>query len=421
MIQQTYRIEVVKDTRSEAIFHHPNGFETKVLCFGTEQLGAIRGRKFGAYRPDLIIMDDLEDDVMVRNPILRDNTKRLFEDSVLPALDREVGQIVAIGTILHDDCLMAKLVSADHYTEFYKLFYRSLARNKKTGELESLWPEKWSVKDLLEIRKTKPEMFAKEYQGNPVSGSLQNFSYKDFRYWKIENGDYLLLGEDGVVVGRGSLKDCKPGIGIDLAWEEGRVNDYTVVMPGLITPGSDILICDYFCEKGVKPDYFEEVLFSMEERMRTITGRPVPIGFEKRMLEKVMKWQMKQAMKRRNKYLIFKDISVPADKISRIVTVLQPRYKQGAIYHKKGMRDLEEQLIRIPSGTFDDLPDAENLLVRLFESAPVVRKSEVEGKDDPGFTWLLDQVRAKKKKPTSSFVFGKTRKLTEIPAKQTWR
>ena len=56
-----------KDAEGDTIFSHPDGFSVRVLCKGADQLGSIRGERFGAYRPSLILVDDLEDDELVRN------------------------------------------------------------------------------------------------------------------------------------------------------------------------------------------------------------------------------------------------------------------------------------------------------------------------------------------------------------------
>ena len=196
-------------------------------------------------------------------------------------------------------------------------------------------------------------------------------------------------------------------------------------MPGYLTPNADLLIDDYFCEKGVRPDQFEQVLFKMEEKLRKITNRTVYVGFEKAKLEKVTKWFLKQAMMRRNQWLNLKDVPWVSDKISRIVTPLQPRYKMHTIYHKKGMGELEYQLMRIPSGTHDDLPDAEQILCRLLEYAPQ-KRTEAPVSDDSHFEWLrtrhIKKKAAESRKSKVPFVFGKKSKnLRELPAKESWR
>lgn len=413
-IKKAYGITITKDSEGDTIFRHPDGFETRVLCKGSEQIGSIRGEKFGAYRPDLFIVDDLEDDEMVRNPDRRRELQQLFDEALVPAGDRELCTFLVIGTILHDDSLMAKLVSKDYYKEYRKLLYRAKWKDSQ-GNWSSLWPEKWTLAQLEILEKDKPEVFAKEYQNDPVSGVMSKFKREDFRYWRIENMHYILFGPEGEVVSKGSLMDCKAAIACDLAWEEKRESDFSVIMPGYLTPQSDLLIDDYIFKKGLRPDEMEEILFTMEKRLRDITGQSIPIGFEKAKLEKVMKWLLKEAMRKRNKYLWFKDLQWDGDKIQRIVTRLQPRYSQHVIYHKKNMGDLENQLLRVPSGTHDDLADAAQGLVQLLEY-PRGKSKPQQKSADPEFDWWRKQAIDAKKPKKSHFIYGnKGKNGFEIP------
>jgi len=89
------------------------------------------------------------------------------------------------------------------------------------------------------------------------------------------------------------------------------------------------------------------------------------------------------------------------------------------------MGDLEYQLMRIPSGTHDDLPDAEQILCRLLEYAPSIGKLKAPV-DDPHFEWLRDRELKRKnsikKKTKVPFAWGmKKTKLRELPAKESWR
>lgn len=363
-------IKITKDAEGDAEIRHPDGFTTKILCRGVDQIGSVRGVKFGAYRPDLIIGDDMEDDELVKNPMRRGELQQLFDEALVPAGEKGLCQFIVVGTVLHDDCLLSKLVSKDYYPEWYKLFYKARRDNHT-----SLWPEKWTVEYLDQMEKDKPTVFAKEMQNDPVAGRNARFRREDFRYYRIENKEYVLLSEFGEVVARGRLSDCVPAIACDLAWKEKRESDACVIMPGYLTPGAEILIEDYITEKGLKPDQIANHLFLMEERMRNITGQIVPIGFEKAMLENVTQWFLKQEMRRRNKYLMTKELIWDTDKITRIETRLVPRYSQHVIYHKKGMGNLEHQLERHPYGTHDDLVDAEQGLVQLLQYPRKAEKS----------------------------------------------
>lgn len=413
-----FGVQIRKDSEGDTIFRHSDGFETQVICAGRDQIGTLRGRKFGAYRPDLVIVDDVEDDEMVKNPDRRVDLMNNFDEVIMLLGERNIVQVIVIGTILHDDSQMAKLVDLNHYKEFRKLLFRG--RNKlKDGSLQSLWEYKWTVEELNQMEKDNPSKFAKEIQNDPSTGLLQDIHNEDFRYWYIEEGQYVLQDENNRVVSRGTFNTCKAGVACDLAWDEKRQDDFSVIMPGFLTMQSDILVDDYICKKGLKPDEIEEILFSMEARLKGLTKTPIPFGFEKAKLEKIIQYLMKLAMRKRNRALWFKPLLWDSDKITRIVTRLQPRYKQHMIYHKRGMGDLERQLVRVRSAAHDDLSDALQGLVQLLEYPKVEKPPTAQ--ENNFMWWRQTAIDYKKPKKKERYVFGARKRQFEIPHTITFR
>ncbi len=236
----------------------------------------------------------------------------------------------------------------------------------------------------------------------------------------IENNKYVLFNRVGNVKSFGELKDCKAAIACDLAWEEKRENYFTVIMPGFLTPQSDLLVDTYICRKGIKPHEIEEMLFEMETRLRQITGNTVPIGFEKAKLEKVVRWLLQQAMKKRNHFLVLKDLLWDGDKIQRIETRLESRYSQHVIYHRHGMGELEGQLLRVRSAVHDDLPDAEQGLVQLLQEPKFVKKNDTD--KDTEFNWWRQQAINARNPKRNRYIFGsRATSLTAIPAQVAYR
>lgn len=408
------RITMPRDAEGDTIFRHPDGFETMVLCKGVEQIGSLRGVKFGAWRPDLVMGDDMEDDELVRSPERRAQLQEDF-DSVLTPIGGDINtKHVYVGTILHDDCQLAKLVSRDHYQEYFKLFYAAHI-NADTPEESSLWPYRYTLEFLHDLRRNKPLVYAKEYQNNPVAGLNSRFQKEDFRYWREENGKVTLLNVDGSVMKVYDYKDCKAAIACDLAWKEKRTADSTVLMPGFLTPNAELLVESYICKKGMRPDELAEQLFVMVARLEGLTGSTVPIGFEKAMLENVSQWLLKREMQRRNKYLLTKELVWDSDKNTRIETRLIPRYSQSAIYHKPGMGDLEHQLVRHPYATHDDLADALQALVQLLQY-PKSGRAEPKKRD---LFAELQQLKKKAETVEKFKGFGKRTKRRGIPARRT--
>jgi hypothetical protein len=356
-------ITISKDAEGDSIITHADGFDTRFICKGVDQIGSVRGIKHGAYRPDLILGDDMEDDIMVKSRERRTQLCQLFDDALVPAGEKGRCQYIIVGTIMHDDALLAKLVDRTQYTDFNKLFYAAADEADAT----SLWEDKWTYEELMDIKRRKPNTFAKEYQNDPAQGGEERFNKEDFRYWRKEAEKYILLASDGSVKEAGYISECKAAISCDLAWSEKRTADNSVIMPGLLTPGNEILIDGYVARKGMRPNEIAEILFQMEERLRLQTGSSVPIGFEKAMLERVTKFILKQEMKKRDRYLLTKDLVWDKDKIGRIETRLQPRYAQHVIYHQRDMGELEHELLRFPSGIHDDIIDCEQGLVQLLQ------------------------------------------------------
>ena len=391
-------IRITRDAEGDSIFTHPDGFETRILCKGVDQIGSIRGLKFKFSRPDLIICDDIEDDELVKNPERRTELQKNYDEAVVPAGEYGKTQYVFIGTVMHDDSQLAKMLASDKYTEYKKLIFRAL--NEKN---ESIWAENMSAEDLIALSKEKPTVFAKEFQNDPASGSNVRFDKKDFRYWRREDHRYLLFDDNNSIISTGKFTDCRAAIACDLAWKEKRSSDSTVIMPGILTPDNYILLENYVEKKGMRPDEFIEQVHVMVDRLQTLTGSTVPVGFEKAMLEQVTQWFFRRDMKVRNKYILTKELLWDADKETRIEIRLAPRYAQHVIFHKQGMGDLEHQLLRFPSATHDDLVDSLQGLVQLLQFPK--NKKEESSVDDLGFQ-KLRQFAIDSKKETLFHGFG---------------
>lgn len=394
---KVYGITITKDAQGDSEFTHRDGFTTKVLCKGVDQIGSCRGVKFGEQRPDLVIGDDMEDDELVKNPDRRLELQANFDEALAPIGDNSTQQIY-IGTRLHDDCLLSKLVSKDYYKEYKKIIY--LARIEKENKRFSIWPEKWTLEDLNEMEQNYPARFAKEMQNDPVAGKNVRFKREDFRYWRVQEGKYICF-EGQEIIASGHLSDCRAAIACDLAWQEGRENDASSIMPGFLTPDSLILVDTYINERGLRPEALQEHLFVMEDRLKALTNSIVPIGFEKAMLERVNLYLLRLAMKTENHPLMTQELKWDADKIGRIEMRLLPRFSQHMLFLKQGMGDLENQLERFPYASHDDLVDALQGLVQLLKF-PKQKKKDLPP-DDKFMTvrkWMIDS-KKKEFKPIS--------------------
>jgi predicted phage terminase large subunit-like protein len=166
--------EVVTDkwTQEDIEIDAPNA-RVRIMARGAGM--KIRGIKFRSYRPDLIIIDDLENDQLVMSIERRKKLRNWLKMSVLPALAKN-GEVVMIGTTLHRDSLLTNAIQLkDEFKGWHAKKYQAISDDNK-----SLWPERFSYEELVAMRDTPnseryigPVSFSQEMQNSPISDEDQ--------------------------------------------------------------------------------------------------------------------------------------------------------------------------------------------------------------------------------------------------------
>lgn len=133
---------------------------------------SVRGLRHRMRRPDLVICDDLEDDEAVDSPERREKLLNWIKRTVLN-LGKKC-QYVFIGTILHFDSALAKLLSADEFPNFTKRFY--VAVDDDWSPESVLWPAAWPLEALREKESDIGAVdFDQEFRNRPLNAATQEF------------------------------------------------------------------------------------------------------------------------------------------------------------------------------------------------------------------------------------------------------
>ena len=312
----------------------------RVIVRGAGQ--KVRGLKWKHHRPDLIIIDDLENDELVESKERRDKLWFWFWKSVIPALSKPDGRLVYVGTILHYDSVLNRLITGEKYEDeevtnvhFHFLFYQAIQKDNT-----ALWNEKYSIADLLAIKhgyakKGLLDLFFCEYQNEPISEENQIFKREYFKYY---DDDPALIN----ALAKFTLID--PAIS-----QKKKACDVAVMTVG-IDAINQIYVLEY------KAEHLNPIETIIEAFDQADKWKVRKIGVESVAYQKALIWFFKDEMKRRNKYYVIEELMPDADKERRI-RGLQPRYAIGSVYHKPYMTKLETQLIEFPKGALVDLPD----------------------------------------------------------------
>lgn len=176
-------------------------------------LSKIRGLRTRSSRPDALILDDCENDEHVQTPEQRTKTWNYFSKALLPMLDPRDRTLIVVGTILHYDSLLAKLLRAHNEQGEPIYVTRKWKAIDEQGRI--LWPELFPPEKLAEIRsQISGYAFSSEYLNEPIDVEARKFRPEWIQWYT--NAD--LEFRDGVLYFKGS--SLRNVAGVDQAIEE---------------------------------------------------------------------------------------------------------------------------------------------------------------------------------------------------------
>lgn len=346
--------------------------DIKIDTFGMG--GAIRGTTYKSIRPDLVIMDDIENDEHVLTKEQRTKAQDYLEKKILKLGNKDTDYFF-IGTILHYDSLLAKtLKNPSWYSKKFKAviqwsqsplweewerIYTDLTiENRETASrkffqehkeemlkgTKVLWPESESYLELMEMRCGEgSKSFNSEKQNEPIDVENATFREEDIVYFDERE----LKGDSLVVVGAvdPSLgSNDKSNLSAIITVAKDR-QGYLYVMDADIKRRTPDVIIDDIIRYHAKRDY---AMFAVES-----------VAFQE-----FFKTELVKRSRQAGAYLPAKGIKTRKDKGLRIES-LQPLVHDGILRFKKNQTALIEQLLHYPLAESDDGPDCLALALTL--------------------------------------------------------
>lgn len=337
----------------------------------------IRGRKHRNWRPDLIILDDVENDENVRTPEQRKKLKDWFDKAVSKCGD-DYTDIIYIGTLLHYDSLLAKTLAnpayrsikykavirfsqADDLWQQWETIFTDLSNDDresdalaffqahKTAMLEGtqvLWEEKLSYYDLMVMRVSEGEAsFNSEEQNEPINPDDCLFMEEWFDYYneaEVNFGDpaFDFFGF------------------IDPSLGKTKRSDFSAIVTLAKHKGSGYMyVVDADIERR-HPDRIIADVLAKERWLRASFGHGYrKLGAETNQFQWFLKEELAKASAKAGLYLPIEEVQQTSDKVMRVQT-LQPDVKNKYIKFNRRHKRLLEQLTQFPMGAHDDGPDA---------------------------------------------------------------
>lgn len=173
-------------------------FEMRIA--GRSTGSSMRGIRYGAFRPDLLLLDDIEDDTHVETRDQREKLWAKFNAAMRPMLDPHTGIILICGTIMHFDSVLARLLSPEMGKHYVQRVWRAADRDVSDDRAVPLWPERFPLEFLRSTRDSMPARdFNREYMNDPRDPIARDFRPEWLRFY---HGTDLRRATDGRVFWR---------------------------------------------------------------------------------------------------------------------------------------------------------------------------------------------------------------------------
>jgi len=299
----------------------------------------IRGRRRKAQRPDLIILDDVENDENVMQEEQRRKLKQWFLGAVCNSIDPYATnhKIVVIGTLLHEDSLLANLLEDSSW--------ESVRLEICDDLFHSNWPEVFTDMQVRALYDTyasagEQDVFAREYRNMPISATDSKFKKTYFKYYDTETTKFADLDILTVILGdpakTHTVHSCES------AWVGASINMRTQA----------IYIRDIVAGRMTPAEYLDSGI-AMAERLQAST-----FGIEVTGLNEYIMWPLQNKIAEAGKFYNIIEIKPRDKKEVRAAALITP-YRQGLIWHnKQACAGLEMALLSFPRSRYWDTIDA---------------------------------------------------------------
>lgn len=316
-------------------------YNARITAISTEQ--SVRGIRHGAYRPDLIIADDVEDMQSVKTREGRNKTFDWFTGEIIPAGDTHTKRI-AIGNLLHEDSLLMRLkerIVADEIDGQYYQF-------PIVQDDISLWGGKYPDKQALRIlqRSVGSKIaWEREYMLRIIPDEDQVIDPSWLKYYD----DLPALTAENEYV--------NSFISVDLAISQKATADYTA-----------ILIIHLFGHKPENRRYYIDVKFVNKRLTHLATLENIDLMYHALRAEELanpmvlveqVAYQQSVVEQLQDRDIKAKGVKIHTDKRARLQLV-SSLFQQGSVFLPK-TRDaaiIAQQLVGFGVEKYDDLADA---------------------------------------------------------------
>lgn len=291
------------------------GHTCRVVARGTG--AGMRGLKNRSARPDRVCLDDIENDKLVLTMEQRNKTWAWLMGAVIPMLHPKHGSFIFVGTVLHYDSVLSKLLAQPevYLTKKYQAI-------KENGT--SLWPARFPLKRLNQIKTQIGSLkFGQEYQNDPMDKDTMIFRPEWYKWYTrsqihFDTKKEVWMFED---------EPMKIYQGVDPAISEKETADDFVIFTIGVTPTYKIICLDIYAVHIGFTEQIEAVVRKYQEWL------PERVGIETNAYQMALKTTVIKAA-----LIPVKQLNHNNNKFVRIEN-MSPFFENSQVFLRAAMND----------------------------------------------------------------------------------
>ena len=350
----------------------------------------MRGMRHGPHRPDLVVLDDIENDENVKSPEQRDKLQSWLTKAVLKLGSADDSlDVVYVGTVLHYDSLLARtlgnklwerktfkaIIEWPHRMDLWERWEEVLlnegdeAAERYYGQYRAAmdegavvsWPSMRPLVKLMRLRaRDGHSAFDSELQNDPLSDDDAPFG--KILFWVQPDPEWIYFGA------------VDPSLG-----KLGRRNDPSAILVGGLSRRFRVLDVVEAQVAKVLPNLLIERVIDLQKRFNCLAWAFEAVQFQEFLRTELVARSMDRCIP-----VPARPVTPHGDKDLRIMS-LQPHVANGLIRLHPSQRTLYDQLRHWPAADHDDGPDALEMLWKIaLAGAQAFDYRPVGGRDGSG-------------------------------------
>ena len=312
------------------------------------------GAQIRGFRPDLIVMDDIESDETVISEDIRKKMKDWILKAAINSLTVD-GAMIWVGTLINRVSLLYDWIHnlPEGWTSVFNKAY--IGGIQEPGM--ELWPDVWSHK-RLQARKAEigSWAFSSEFMNEPIPADGNRFNPSTFQYFTED----ILKG-----------KQTGMYIAIDPAFSEEKTADFGVIMCILHDSEDNVYTYHMYRERTNSRKLIDEFkrlykLYQPKIRAVGIESNGTQMSFYEQLTNDCLKDGIYAPFTKLSGN-IHTSSGNKRNKNDRITYMLQPRFEARKIFLRSDQYPLIDELSLFPESKHDDSIDALAYAVSLIE------------------------------------------------------